>query len=83
TSSWVAASGSTLRETLTSWAQKNNAYLEWQSPYDYPITNAFSFEGEFAGAVEELLTLYQSDKNPPKGKLYPNQPNGPVVLVVK
>jgi hypothetical protein len=80
---WQAAAGSTLRETLTLWAQKNNAYLEWQSPYDYPVTNAFSFDGSFEGAIEALLTLYQSDKNPPKGKLYPNLPNGPVVLVVK
>lgn len=81
--SWQAAAGSTLRETLTAWAKQNNVYLEWQSPYDYPVTNAFSFDGSFERAVESLLTLYQSDKNPPKGKLYPNQPNGPVVLVVK
>ncbi len=80
---WRAQAGSTLRETLTQWAKTHNAYLEWQSAYDYPITNAFSFDGSFDRAVDALLTLYQTDKNPPKGKLYPNQPNGPVVLVVQ
>jgi hypothetical protein len=80
---WTARSGVSLREALQSWARQANVQLEWQTNYNYPISSVFNFEGTFDQAVDSLLSLYGEDQSPPKGKLYPNQPNGPSVLLIE
>lgn len=79
---WEARPGKTLRQTLEVWAKESNVELNWSTPYDYPINNAFYFDGSFAQAVDSLLSTYGRENPNPKGRLYPNLPEGPSVLMV-
>lgn len=79
---WEARPGTTLRDTLESWAKSAKAELNWSTPYDYPINNAFYFDGSFTDAVESLLSSYGGETPSPKGRLYPNLPDGPSVLMI-
>ena len=79
---WEAQPGSTLRETLEKWAKSAGAELEWMTPYDYPIKNTFAFQGRFDEAVNSLLASYSREEQRPRGRLYPNLPEGPSVLMV-
>lgn len=79
---WQARPGTTLRQTLEAWSKESNVELNWSTPYDYPINNAFYFDGEFTQAVDALLTSYGRETPSPKGRLYPNLPEGPSVLMI-
>jgi Toxin co-regulated pilus biosynthesis protein Q len=79
---WSARPGATLRQTLESWAKSAGTELNWSTPYDYPVNNAFYFEGNFSEAVESLLSTYGGESPSPKGRLYPNLPDGPSVLMI-
>lgn len=79
---WAAQPGQGLRETLQNWSGQANVELAWQSDKDLPINNAFSYDGTFDQAVDALLSSYTGDANEPHGKLYPNLPEGPSVLVI-
>lgn len=82
TRKWQARPGATLRQTLESWAKEANVEVSWSTPYDYPINNAFYFDGQFSQAVDSLLSSYGGESPSPKGRLYPNLPEGPSVLMV-
>ncbi len=79
---WSARPGTTLRDTLESWAKIAGTEVNWSTPYDYPINNAFYFEGNFSDAVDSLLSSYGGESPAPKGRLYPNLPDGPSVLMI-
>lgn len=79
---WEAMPGATLRETLEKWAKSAGAELEWMTPYDYPIKNTFAFQGRFDQAVNSLLGSYSREEQRPRGRLYPNLPEGPSVLMI-
>jgi len=79
---WEATPGKTLRETLESWSSTAGAELEWMSPYDFPVDHSFVYEGKFSEAVDSLLSLYSREQQRPRGRLYPNLPDGPSVLMV-
>lgn len=79
---WEARPGKTLRQTLEVWAKESNVELNWSTPYDYPISNAFYYDGSFAQAVDSLLSTYGRENPNPRGRLYPNLPEGPSVLMV-
>lgn len=81
-SKWEAAAGQSLHDTLESWSRKANVELAWQGGRDLPISSAFTYEGTFDQAVDSLLSLYSGGANEPMGKLYPNLPQGPSVLVI-
>lgn len=79
---WVARPGSTLREVIESWSKTAGVEVQWMSPYDYPINNAFNFDGTFDKAVASLLSQYSRETPRPRGRLYPNLPAGPSVLMI-
>ncbi len=79
---WAAKPGQGLRETLLSWSKLANVELAWQDVNDAPIGSAFAYDGTFDQAVDSLLSLYGGGANEPHGKLYPNLPEGPSVLVI-
>lgn len=79
---WNARSGSTLRQVLEGWCKESNVELNWSTAYDYPINNAFYFEGTYGEAVDSLLSSYGGETPAPKGRLYPNLPDGPSVLMI-
>jgi hypothetical protein len=79
---WEARSGATLHQALESWSKDAHVELSWATSYDYPVNNTFVFEGSFNEAVDALLSSYDGEKTTPKGRLYPNLPSGPSVLVI-
>lgn len=79
---WEARPGKTLRETLDQWCKESNVVLKWMTAYDYPINNAFYFNGTYGEAVDSLLSSYGGESPAPRGRLYPNLPDGPSVLMV-
>ncbi len=79
---WTARPGTTLKEVLSDWSKTAKVELDWVTPYDYPIGNAFTFKGTFEQAVDSLLGTYSQESPRPRGRLYPNLPEGPSVLMV-
>lgn len=82
TAKWTARPGQTLRETMESWAQQAHVDVEWSSTYDYPINKPFEMTATYGDAVASLLSQYDKEMPRPRGRLYPNLPTGPSVLVV-
>ena len=80
---WAAPKESTLRDVLTSWTRKAGVELFWSSEYDYPISTAVNIEGGFETAVQTLLKGLEESDPRPLGRLHPNLPNGPAVLVIE
>jgi hypothetical protein len=80
---WAAPKDSSLREVLTSWTRKAGVELFWSSQYDYPISAAVNVEGDFEEAVQILLRGLEESDPRPLGRLHPNLPNGPAVLVIE
>lgn len=79
---WTAQAGQGLRETLQGWSRQAKVELAWQDAKDMPIGSTFSYDGTFDQAVDALLSLYSGESQEPRGKLYPNLPEGPSVLVI-
>lgn len=79
---WTARPGATLRDVLTEWSVRAHVDLDWVTPYDYPIANAFTYKGTFSEAVNSLLSGYSRETPRPRGRLYPNLPAGPSVLMI-
>ena len=80
--SWKAPAGQSLRQTLQEWSGQARVELAWQDAKDVSLNSAFSYDGTFDQAVDALLSLYSGGKEEPRGKLYPNLPEGPSVLVI-
>lgn len=80
---WAAPKDSSLREVLNSWTRKAGVELFWASEYDYPISTAVNIEGNFEEAVQTLLEGLEESEPRPQGRLHPNLPNGPAVLVIE
>ena len=80
--SWIAVEGQTLRSVLAEWSDKVGVELHWNNLYDYPVTNSWAFDGDYVHAVDGLLTAYEEETPKPMGRLHPNAPTGPAVLVV-
>lgn len=79
---WEARPGTTLRKTLESWSKLASVELNWSTAYDYPIQSSFYFDGTFSDAVASLLSSYGGESQKPKGRFYPNLPEGPSVLMI-
>lgn len=80
---WAAPKDSSLREVLTSWTRKAGVELFWASEYDYPIASAINIEGNFEEAIQKVLSGLAESNPRPQGRLHPNLPNGPAVLVIE
>lgn len=56
---WEASKGSTLRKSVTSWAERAGWDLDWKAQdLDYPIEAPLRFEGSFEEAIGKLFPLY-------------------------
>ncbi|EHU7138185.1 TcpQ domain-containing protein [Salmonella enterica] len=69
---WKAAAGTTLKESLTTWAEKadcpngGNWVVIWQTPVDYLIEAPLTFRGSFESALDQVFDLYR----PAEKRLY-------------
>lgn len=80
---WQADNNANLREVLTSWAQQAGVEVIWDSGYDYKLPGSIALHGTFPEAVTRVFDLYGKAEPRPQGKLHPNLPKGPSVLLVE
>lgn len=81
--SWVAERGDSLRNVLEEWSSQAGADMFWSSDYDYPLAGDVNISGTFEEAVQNLLRGFEQARPKPIGRLHPNLPHGPAVLVVE
>lgn len=80
---WQADSKQDLREVLTTWSQTAGVEMIWDSGYNYKLPVDFTMQGTFQEAVDKIFALYGATEPRPKGRVHPNLPKGPSVLVVE
>jgi len=80
---WTALSGTSLRTVLESWSSLEGVDLFWSSDYDYPLVGDVNVSGTYEEAVEILLSGFSDAKPKPVGRLHPNLPHGPAVLLIE
>ncbi|HEY0901184.1 MAG TPA: TcpQ domain-containing protein [Micavibrio sp.] len=80
---WQADNNANLRDTLTAWSQKAGVEVIWDSGYDYKLPGSIAMHGTFPDAVARVFELYGKVEPRPQGKLHPNLPKGPSVLLVE
>ena len=67
---WKAASGTTLKESLTAWADKADCptgghwVVIWQTTTDYRIDAPLLFKGNFESALVQVFDLYRKADKP-------------------
>lgn len=83
TRSWEAARGSSLRTILSDWSNEAGVELFWSSEYDFPVESSIRLSGTFEEAVKTLLNGLRDAQPRPIGRLHPNLPAGPSVLVIE
>ncbi len=80
---WQAESGTTLKAALAEWAEMAGVDVFWGSSYDYTLPAPIRMHGTFPDAVTRILTVYADLEPRPLGRLHPNLPTGPSVLVIE
>ncbi|MCL2017865.1 MAG: toxin co-regulated pilus biosynthesis Q family protein [Alphaproteobacteria bacterium] len=76
--SWVVASGSTLREVLQEWCNREGWDLVWGTSREYPIQASAVFKGRFIDVSSALVRNFSRANPVPYAKFY----KGNRVLVV-
>ena len=80
---WKANSQANLKDVLMSWAGNANVEVIWDSSYDYKLPGNLSLQSTFPEAVTKILALYGNSEPRPQGRLHPNLPKGPSVLLIE
>ncbi len=80
---WTAQTGDTLQNSLINWSKQAGVQLHWASKFDYPLQSDVVVQGTFEEAVEVLLTGLMEANPRPIGRLHPNNPEGPAILIVE
>lgn len=80
---WEAQRGTSLRSILTEWSLQSGVELFWSSDFDFPVESTIRIKGTFEDAVQTLLNGLRDAQPRPIGRLHPNLPEGPSVLVIE
>ena len=80
---WEAQKGDDLRTVLQDWSAKAKVQLYWVPAQDYKLPKQISMTGSYTDAVADLLGAYGEKPARPVGRLHPNLPNGPSVLIIE
>lgn len=80
---WKAGAGDSLKTTLRNWSESANVQLYWVPAQDYALPENITLQGNYTDAVGQLLGSYNASKQRPVGRLHPNLPNGPAVLIIE
>lgn len=80
---WHAEPGESLKSLLHRWAETANVAIMWNAGHDYMIPMPVRMHGTFADAVTHVLMTYNAADPRPLGRLHPNLPDGPSVLIVE
>lgn len=80
---WQAEKGDSLKNVLQTWSDDSGVKLYWVSVEEYKLPAAIRVEGSYTEAVSKVLTSYGETGVRPVGRLHPNQPAGPAVLIIE
>ena len=80
---WTAPRGAELLSVLTQWTDNAGGTLYWKATASYIIPDDIRLSGTFAEAVGAVLSAFDASTPRPVGKLHPNAPKGPAVLVIE
>lgn len=80
---WQGEEGDSLQNVLSTWSKSANVELYWGPDEDYVLPEPVRLHGSYTDAVTRLLSLYEEKRDRPLGRLHPNLPQGPSVLVVE
>jgi hypothetical protein len=80
---WQAEQGDSLKNVLQTWSDSAKVQLYWVPAQDYKLPQAVRLEGSYTDAVASVLGAYDDKKSRPVGRLHPNLPNGPAVLIIE
>lgn len=80
--SWKASSGENLRLVMTRWADLAGVKIYWGAARNYTLPQEIAVEGTYVDALTRVFELYALSEPRPWGKLHPNIPRGPSVLIV-
>lgn len=80
---WEAKKGDSLKTVLQQWSGKSNVQLYWVPAQDYKLPESINMTGNYTDAVADLLGTYGDKGSRPVGRLHPNLPNGPSVLIIE
>lgn len=67
---WNAQKGQSLKLVLEDWAQKSGTELYWNSITDYKLPQDIHASASFTDAVQQVLSLYQTEPDRPVGSLH-------------
>ena len=80
---WQAEQGDSLKNVLTTWSDGAGVELYWGAAEDYPLPAAVRLHGNYTDAVTQLLSSYGEAAHRQQGRLHPNLPTGPSVLIIE
>jgi|GEM_PF-915242 hypothetical protein len=80
---WQAEKGDSLRNVLQSWSDDAGVRLYWVPSADYKLPDAIRLQGSYTDAVTQILGAYNDAPARPVGRLHPNLPMGPSVLIIE
>ncbi|MDB5491597.1 MAG: hypothetical protein JWO78_1446 [Micavibrio sp.] len=80
---WEAQKGDSLKTVLQQWSEKAKVQLYWVPAQDYKLPKPVSMTGNYTDAVSDVLSAYGDKGSRPVGRLHPNLPNGPSVLIIE
>lgn len=80
---WEAKKGDSLKTVLQNWSEKAQVQLYWVPAQDYKLPKPVHMQGNYTDAVADVLGAYGDKGTRPVGRLHPNLPNGPSVLIIE
>ncbi len=80
---WEAEKGGSLKNTLATWSSVAGVELYWVSTQDYILPEAVQLHGNYTEALTQILGVYGEGEGRPQGRLHPNLPTGPSVLIIE
>lgn len=81
--SWEAKKGDSLKSVLQQWSETAKVQLYWVPAQDYKLPQPIHIQGSYTDAVANALGAYGDNGPRPVGRLHPNLPTGPSVLIIE
>lgn len=80
---WSAEQGASLRDVLQNWSRNAGVELRWTAASDYQLPAPVRLQGSYTDALSQVLSAYDETGPRPLGRLHPNLPAGPSVLIIE
>lgn len=80
---WEAEKGDSLKNVLATWSDTAGVELYWVAAEDYILPEEIRLHGNYTEALTRILAVYGDVAQRPQGRLHPNLPTGPSVLIIE